>query len=369
MSTFSVKVTKKDLDNIFIPKATRFEIMEESVNSPLGFGQYIEKFDGDEVVNTYYHIYDSKTQSQIIVDVTSEINYSINDAGPSLWGITSEQGVNFLNGSISVVGLRKLKYCYNCENKNTPVFNKVVSYKKKYYGIKDLVYFHNTLDAYIFFDLNLPSNSNFFPAVRDDDGVNVNFYFKDSSGTDKTLAQVSSLTSLPVLIIETTIDESETIIIEKGDNTFLLSCCNERESYVIPGSDYKVGTVLYTTNLKTTCWYVESYTNKEPNIPKNVKFINGGRSCKSCITTYGCLPPSNTKYTIEYCCNGQQMIVDGGEKGLTPGTFIYFDADGYSSPCWYVVGTTDKKVNIYGTINGATYDDCKTCAYDTRRFC
>jgi hypothetical protein len=63
------------------------------------------------------------------------------------------------------------------------------------------------------------------------------------------------------------------------------------------------------------------------------------------------------------------MVVDGGEKGLTSGTFIYFDVKGYSSPCWYVVGTTDKKVNISGTINGATYDDCKTCAYDTRRFC
>jgi hypothetical protein len=87
------------------------------------------------------------------------------------------------------------------------------------------------------------------------------------------------------------------------------------------------------------------------------------------FSEYGPCPSSNTKYLIEWCCNREQQIASNPGKTLLVGSYVYFDVEGYSSPCWYVKGETRGTETIFGTFTGASYEDCKGCQYDTRRFC
>jgi hypothetical protein len=119
MALTSFKITKKIFETFYSPKVSKFDRMVGSINSSMGYGQTIELYVNTKVLNTYYHVWDNDRMSEVVMDATSgEIN-SVEQAGPMFWGVTSQQGISFLNGTISISGLRKLKYCNGCEDRNT----------------------------------------------------------------------------------------------------------------------------------------------------------------------------------------------------------------------------------------------------------
>ena len=373
MALSSFKITKKSFETYYSPKVSKFDRMVSSINSSMGYGQTIESYVDTKVLNTYYHVWDNDRMSEVVMDATSgEIN-SVEQAGPMFWGVTSQQGISFLNGTSSISGLRKLKYCNGCEGRNTIVYPSLVDFKNKFTEVGNLIYDYGTLDGYLFYDSTLPRYSNVFPAVKEDDGVNVTFRFKTVDGTDKTLSEISQITSKPIIEIEESIDFSDPVKPEEGANSVIVSCCDEKLYHVMNGQ-MKIGATATSSSYfdDSKSWYVESYTNDRPTVPLGITFTYGERSCKSAVITNPCGGGGSTNYIIQYCCNGSTVVVDAGEKGLTPGRYIYFKADDdrtYPVPCWYVVSQTDKSVGITGKFNGAIYNTCKDCSYDTGVFC
>ncbi len=433
----SYRVTKKELDIYYNPKTVNYDFMVNSINSN-GYGQIIEQYIGSEVLNTYYNIWDDRLGTMVVYDVTNDTTVVDAEAGPTFFGVSAAQGLNFLNGTLDISGLRKLKYCNGCSDGNGLDKPVIENFKQRFTQLNELVYGYGLLEGFLFYDDSLPKYQDVFPAAKIDDGVNVTFQFKNINGTDLSVQDVSIITGKPVLEIELSVDTAPIIKPQEGANTLITSCC-EKAYYVISGQ-YTIGSILYTDSLpESYCWYVESLTKDLPTI-EGITFTDGGRSCQACIklnpcptpceelyfaystdpsvvcsetiydyynvnwdtseifyqgscgenparpgyyydgkmiyysdgtkfSEYGPCSSSNTKYVIEWCCNGEQQIASNPGKTLPVGSYVYFDVEGYSSPCWYVKGETRGSETIFGTFTGASYEDCKGCQYDTRRFC
>ena len=289
MALSSFKITKKSFETYYSPKVSKFDRMVSSINSSMGYGQSIESYVGTTVLNTYYHVWDNDRMSEVVMDATSgEIN-SVEQAGPMFWGVTSQQGISFLNGTSSIPGLRKLKYCNGCEGRNTIVYPSLVDFKKKFTEVGNLIYDYGTLDGYLFYDSTLPRYSNVFPAVKEDDGVNVTFRFKTVDGTDKTLSEISQITSKPIIDIEESIDLSEPVKPEEGDNSVIVSCCDEKLYHVMDGQ-MKIGATATSSSYfdESKSWYVESYTNDDRTVPRGITFTYDERSCKTGMINNPC---------------------------------------------------------------------------------
>ena len=438
MALQSFRITKKELETYYDPKTSNYSRMVDSINSN-GYGQIIERYTGDEVLNTYYNIWDGRFNAMVVYDEVNDITVIDAEAGPTFFGVSASEGLSFLNGTLDISGLRKLKYCNGCSDGNGLDKPVIENFKQRFTQVKELVFGNDLLEGFLFYDFNLPKYQDVFPAVKIDDGVNVTFQFKNITGTDLTVQDVSTITGKPIIEIEASVDTAPIIKPQEGTNTVITSCC-EKSYYVIPGQ-YTIGSILYSDYFSESfCWYVESLTKDLPDVGSEAVFTNGGRSCQACIklnpcptpceelyfaystdpsvvcsetiydyynvnwdtseifyqgscgenparpgyyydgkmiyysdgtkfSEYGPCPSSNTKYLIEWCCNREQQIASNPGKTLLVGSYVYFDVEGYSSPCWYVKGETTGRETIFGTFTGASYEDCKGCQYDTRRFC
>lgn len=344
MALKSVKITRKEIQTYYAPRVSRYQRIIDSINSPMGYGQYIERYVGSDVINTYYHIWDNSLGAEVVLDGTTFSFYPVVEAGPNLWGVSSQAGISFLNGTTDISGYRKLKYCNGCTDKNTPIYNAINTFKKGFSQAEALLSNYNTLDAYIFIDTSLPRFSNVFPAVKFDDGVNVTFYFKNLEGTDKSISDISRDTGASTAAIETSIDSSETVQPEDGVNSVIMSCCDERTYYVAEGQ-LGIGTTVTTGDLpESVCWYVESYTNDTATTPRGATFLSGERSCASCTRNNPCGGgvSCNTEQfmygmDITAACTGRfsfyefdttnQIIYDSGQCGVqtaAPGYYQYY---------------------------------------------
>jgi hypothetical protein len=357
MALTSLQITRKIFQDVYSPKVDLFTTMISSINSPMGFGQNIESYVGTKVLRTYYHYYDYSRQEIVVLDIISGEKYTPLDAGPNLWNVSSELGVLFLNGSASISGLRKFKYCNGCTDRNTINFDSVVNFEKRFTQVGSLMEEYQTLDAYLFYDFTLPRFSNVFPATKQDDGVNVTFRFKTIDGVNKTVSEISTLTEIPVLDIEDTIDQSEPLKPIEGANSIIVSCCDEKLYHVVAGQ-MKVGATATSSSYfdGSKSWYVESYTNDESTIPRGITFTYGERSCKSGIINNPCggLPTSSI---LRSCCSAPTLIIDGV---YAIGTVLY-TKDVSPAICYQVTdNTTDSPTSYYRFVEFR--GDCKTCS-------
>ena len=357
MALTSIKITKKLFETYYSPKVSRFDRMILSINSSMGYGQVIESYVGADVTNTYYHVWDNGYNAQVVMDATLGTVYSVEQAGPMFWGVTSQRGISFLNGTDSISGYRKLKYCNGCEDRNTIIYPSLNDFKKKFSEVGNLITQYNTLDGYLFYDETLPRYSNVFPATKEDDGVNVTFRFKTVNGENKTLAEISQITAKPIINIEESIDLSDPVNIEQGDNSLIVSCCDERLYHVVSGQ-MKIGATAISSSYfdDSKSWYVESYTNDRPTVPPGITFTYGERSCKSGIINNPCggVPTSSI---LRSCCSAPTLIIDGV---YAIGTVLY-TKDVSPAICYQVTdNTTDSPTSYYRFVEFR--GDCKTCS-------
>ena len=295
MALKSLRITKKELQTYYTPKVSDYEMMVNSINSNMGYGQIIQAYTSTEtgvnVTNTYYHVYDNLINEVVVMDKTSGLKSSIYDAGPNFWGVSPEIGVEFLNGVAGISGLRKLKYCDGCSDGNGLDKPVVDNFSKRFRKVEELVLGNNLLEGFLFYDLELPKYSNVFPAIKKDDGVNITYQFKNvNTGADLTVEEISTITQKSIAQIEVSVDTAPIVKPQEGANTVITSCCDESISYVISGQ-YTIGNILYTENgvqIQSYCWFVESLTKELPTLGDGITFSSGGRSCEACVKLNPC---------------------------------------------------------------------------------
>ena len=365
MALTSIKITKKLFETYYSPKVSRFDRMILSINSSMGYGQVIESYVGADVTNTYYHVWDNGYNAQVVMDATLGTVYSVEQAGPMFWGVTSQRGISFLNGTDSISGYRKLKYCNGCEDRNTIIYPSLNDFKKKFSEVGNLITQYNTLDGYLFYDETLPRYSNVFPATKEDDGVNVTFRFKTVNGENKTLAEISQITAKPIINIEESIDLSDPVNIEQGDNSLIVSCCDEKLYHVMDGQ-MKIGATATSSSYfdESKSWYVESYTNDERTVPIGITFSYGERSCKSGIINNPC-GGGLTSSSVNSCCPGEKGIIEG----VYPVGTVLYTKDTDPATCYVVLGNGTDRPTIFYKFNVYEGTDCKRCTDIYPGFC
>lgn len=305
MSLISYKFTKKELRDYYDPKVTAFRYMTQSVNA-IGFGQIIQKISvAGDVVDTYYHMYDYVISGMVVLNPTLGQQSLPEEAGPTFWGVSSAEGLGFLNGLTTIENLRKLKYCNECTDYNGLTIPVITNFKQRFEQLDSLMGTYNLLDGVLFYDTAQPRFTNVYPSVKYDDGVNISYVFKTIDGTDKTLEQMSEITGDPPSQIQTSIDTAPVYRPKEGVNSVITSCC-DGFSQIIFGQ-YPQGTILYNGTLENSyCWYVESLTNDPVTVPPATQFTTGGRSCQFCITTHGC-PPVCEPTSLSYSTNAADV--------------------------------------------------------------
>lgn len=300
MALRSVRVTRKEIDTFYNPKVSAFQRMVDSINSA-GYGQIIQNYSGQEVLNTYYHEWKNDWQMMSVYSPLDGRVVVPEEAGPTFWGVSAQVGLDFLSGVDEILGYRKLKYCVGCTDANGLPYQTIDNFKSRFQQLADIVYNYDTLDGFLFYDLDQPKYTNVYPSVKYDDGVNVSYFFKTIYGTDKSLEEMSTDTGYSPIQIEVSISTAPVVKPQEGSNTVITSCC-DGVSQVISGQN-TIGTILYNGTLENSyCWYVESLTNDLPTIPDTVTFISGGRSCNFCTKTYGC-PPQCEDWSAAYSTN------------------------------------------------------------------
>lgn len=363
MAIKSRRITKKELQTYYSPKVSDYEMMVNSINSPMGYGQIIQTYYSTEtnvvVTNTYYHVYDNSISETVVMDKTSGLKSSVYEAGPNFWGINSEQSYAFLYNNLRVSGLRKLKYCDGCSDGNGLSLPVIDNFSKRFKQVEELVFANNLFEGFLFYDLDLPRYSNVFPAIKKDDGVNLIYQFKNvNNGTDLTVEDVASITQKPVLVIESTVDASPTIKPQEGANTVITSCCDENVSYVIEGK-YTIGTIYQIDGLsESSCWYVESLTNELPNTPGMIAINEQQRSCVDCTKRFPC-PSIEGNTILVGCCDGLEYIVEGTLP--YPEKSVVYTKDLDPATCFTIYGKTRSKAEYTFQVS-PWKSDCKGCA-------
>lgn len=300
MALESLRVTRKELYDYYNPKVSDYQRMVNSINVS-GYGQIIQKYIGQEVLETYYNEWSWYFNAMVVYNSTTGQQFIESEAGPAFWNVSSSEGLEFLAGTYEIEGLRKLKYCNNCTDANGLGYDTVNNFQQRFSQLSSLVNSYGVYDGFLFYDLNQPRYTNVYPSVKYDDGVNITYYFKTINGTDESLESMSNITGEPQEYIELSITTAPLIKPQTGQNSVITSCC-EGTSYVISGQR-TIGTILYSDSLaESYCWYVESLTDQPITLPVSITFSSGGRSCSFCTTTYGC-PPICETISLAYSTN------------------------------------------------------------------
>lgn len=296
----SLRVTRKEIDTFYNPKVNDFQLMIDSINY-VGYGQIIQNYSNVGVLNTYYHVYSTVYNQMVVYNPTNGIAVIVVEAGPTFWGVSAQEGLDFLEGTGEIPGYRKLKYCNNCEDNNGLSYPTIDNFKSRFRELSNLVYNYGTLDGFLFYDLDQPRYTNVYPSVKYDDGINLIYFFKTIYGTNRSLEEMSLDTGYSTTQIETSITTAPIIKPQEGNNSVITPCCGGNPQVIF--GQRPIGSILYNSNMSESyCWYVESLTNSDPTVPISEVFSDGGRSCQFCITTHGC-PPVCETISLAYSTN------------------------------------------------------------------
>ena len=286
MSYQSFLVTQDDLDSYYDPKSQIYSLMNESIGYN-GYGQAIYNFvsSDDNTINSV-NIWNSSNRSMMIYVISTDTWYTESQAGPSLWGVTSQQGIDFLNGTYDIDGLAKLKYCNECSDGNGLPVPVITSFKERTQYLKELMKSYGTSESYLFYDYAQPTRQNFFPSVVDPNTGN--YIFKNYQGATKSEIQVAADTRIPKESISASLSESKRI----RPSTFLYVirwCCGLNTEIIEVKSSLELGSVINFKDdkglYKSPCFTVLSKSEDKPTITGLLKSTY--RDCDSCWSDTG----------------------------------------------------------------------------------
>lgn len=347
MSYSSFSVTRKDLTNYYLPKTEVFDLMIASINS-IGYGQAIYNFvsTDDNSINSV-NIYNSDRGDMRIYVPSTDTWYLQSEAGPALWGVTSQEGLDFLNGTFDISGLAKLKYCNTCQDGNGLKTTTIQSFSGRFTSLTEMMDGDLSDTGFLFYDFELPKYQNYYPSVY---STNIGGYkFRNWQKTPKTEIQVAEETAIRPVDITASLDSAEPIIPIKC-NKVLLSystsysdvCLGRQDEYEIDSDN----TVIYQLN---SCGRLTAdvgyYYNGEA-----VLYFDG-----TTLNKLGPCPSSNL--LIRSCCGGLLGVIEGS---YTVGTVIY-TKDTNPGTCYEVIGQTSNSPNIPYRFFDLPDADCATC--------
>lgn len=348
MSYKTLSITSKEFDFYYSPKVNVYNYMLDSINS-IGYGQTIYNFNNsyDSSINSV-NIWDDRTQSMIIVDPNNGTIYSEASAGPDLWGVSSQEGIDFLNGTYDIPGLVKLKYCNSCSDGNGLKVPTITTFKNKFSYLGELIGVYGASKGYIFFDWSQPLNQNFFPSVFD--SRIGNYIFKNYQGSNKTELEVALNTGIP--------REDITLSIEESEPLKPVVCETVSLAYSISESDVCTQSAqLYEYDSFNQVLYNYGFCGRQTaNVGyyydgENIFYFDGATYEK-----YGPCPGGSNSL-IQECCSGRQWIIEGI---YTIGTVLY-SKDFNPAICYQVID--NKPDSPTGVFSVVTWEggDCKGC--------
>jgi hypothetical protein len=346
MSYITYSVTRKDLENYYTPKKDVYDLMTQSINSNTnGYGQVIYNFTTtfDNSINSF-NIWDSRSSSMIIV-TSDGLSFTEADAGPMLWGVTSQEGLDFLNGTFSIRGLTKLKYCNTCQGRNGLATPTIQSFSSRFASLNEMMDDDLVNTGFLFYDFALPKYQNYYPSVY---STNVSGYkFRNWQKTPKTEIQVAEETAIRPVDITASLQSAEPIIPIVCD-TIELS---------------------YSTTPNNVCDLVQLQYNYDSI--NNVLYIN--ESCGSQTAAIGYYSDGKSIFywdgvnfdkfnicarssTIRHCCNETVYVIDG----FYPVGTVLYTKDVFPAECFNVIGIgTDDPTTTMAFVQYK--GDCRGC--------
>lgn len=279
--TFSV--SQKDMDDYYLPLSNSYDKMIGSINAN-GYGQLIYNFNSssDYSLNSY-NVWDNG--SMVVITADESATYTESQAGPALWGVSSEVGIQFLQGNTNISGLARIKYCNFCEGRSGLPSNTITSFSDRFRYLKELKNNYGADTGYIFYDYSLPLSQRWYPSVYDSELGR--YVFKNYLGVNKLEAQVSNETGIPLQDITSSIESAEPIKPVTNTSSVIVNCCDGRTRYTINGV-YDVGTVLYTKDVfPAQCYEVtENTSNRADNFFEWFIYGVGRGACFNCTSAY-----------------------------------------------------------------------------------
>lgn len=358
MSYKGFKVLKQDMQDFFIPKKNQYNEMINSIsNGTPGYGQIIYNYigPGNFSLNSYnVWGYVGGASYEMIIKTPDGTLYSESNAGPSLWGVDSDTGINFLAGQTTIPGLVKFKYCNNCSGRNGLPLPIIDGFKQRFTYLEDLKLEYSKDYGYIFYDFEKPANQRWFPAVVDSNSGS--FIFKDYTGSIKTESQISLETNIPASVITSALEDSKPLY-PPTCNKIVLSysislndvCSNPFYEYEYDGNN----SILYDLN-----YCGVRYANRGYYFDgENVSFWDGNTFEK-----YG--PCPYTTSTIRHCCNGTEYVINGA---YTVGAVLY-TKDVFPAECYEVVSIGSDRTTTEMTFTEYR-GGCRDCTANYRGGC
>lgn len=285
MSYITYSVTAKDLADYYTPKVDVFNLMITSINS-IGYGQAIYNFTStnDNSLNSV-EIYNADVEDTMVYVPSTGIWYDKFVVGPELWGVTSQQGLDFLNGTYDIPGLVKLKYCNECSDRNGLPIPTISSFSNRFTTLKDMMESNFTETGYLFYDFALPQFQNYFKSVVE---IGVGTYiFRDWQNTLKSESQVSDQTGISTTEISNSISNAQPILPPKTFNYRLTWCCdpNISTSIQLP-YELKFKTIVFKDprGFSPPCWTV---TPTDSEVREIVEFVDEYEFCTDCQAEQG----------------------------------------------------------------------------------
>lgn len=285
MSYITYSVTAKDLANYYIPKVDVYNLMITSINS-IGYGQAIYNFTStnDNSLNSV-EIYNADSSDTMVYVPSTNTWYDKFVVGPELWGVTSQQGLDFLVGTYDIPGLAKLKYCTDCSGANGLPVSVISSFSNRFTTLKDMMESNFTETGYLFYDFALPQFQNYFKSVVET-GSGA-YIFRDWQNTLKDESQVSDQTGISTTEISASISNAEPILPPKTFNYLLRWCCDPNISTVIQLTSELKSKVIYFKDPRgftPSCWNV---TPTDAEAKEIVDSVDEYGSCFDCGRDHG----------------------------------------------------------------------------------
>jgi hypothetical protein len=284
MSYISFSVTRKDLENYYTPKKDVYDLMTQSINSN-GYGQAIYNFisTDDNSINSV-NIYNSDRGDMRIYVPSTDTWYSQSEAGPILWDVTSQEGLDFLNGTFSIRGLAKLKYCNTCQDGNGLQTTTIQSFSSRFESLTEMMNDDLVDTGFLFYDYNLSRYQNYYPSVY---STNIGGYkFRNWQKSPKTEIQVAEETAIRPVDITASLDSAEPIKPVTNSSSTIIDCCGLGLKYIINGV-YEIGSAVYTkTDVSAICFQVVGNGTDKPDNFDQYSPYRGG--CRDCTSSYPC---------------------------------------------------------------------------------
>ena len=286
MSYITYSVTAKDLADYYIPKVDVYNLMITSINS-IGYSQAIYNFTStnDNSLNSV-EIYNADVEDTMVYVPSTGIWYDKFVVGPELWSVTSQQGLDFLNGTYDIPGLAKLKYCDSCSDRNGLMLPVISSFSNRFTSLKVMMESNFTETGYLFYDSALPPFQNYFKSVVEYPSINT-YIFRDWQNTPKTESQVSAQTGIPTAEISTSISEAKPILPPKTFNYLLRWCCNPNVTTIIE-LPYELSSKVIAFKgdglINPPCWTAISTTDVAI---ERVDSVDEYEFCEECTKQFG----------------------------------------------------------------------------------